>query len=355
MAERVTGFLQSPRSTAESSQADGFTEHWVKTESLLCLAVGHLSLILCSQTSLSDVDKDAVEIGGAKNSLDTPLSTSPILSKGRLDRDGSSVRRAIDSIWDRCRSGDMHTDMVEQWQNLIYFDLVSATETSRSKEDAKEMKEATNIIEQHSISVMAAQKGSLCPSKYKSAQIAIASAIFYYTGGMTKDAQAEVASQSLRDSRQLMENGIREALAVAEAGVPRMEVCEDRCFIYTLLSQFLFKFPCTSDDKSTHSIVDDITHIFKSIKSGKCLDYIKQQNQLEIAKRSRLSSRTGSIVMHPLEVGSKLIYRLTGLTFHQRVWHTYLIMAQYFTNKACCYPNHRQQSTSGSYSMFCML
>ena len=283
-AERVTGVLQRSCSTAEKNTS---TEHWVKTESLLCLAVGHLSLILCSQTALSDIDRDAVEIGGARKSLDTLLSNSSILSRGRLDRDGISVRRAIDSVWYRCRSRDMYTDMIEQWQNLIYFDLVSATDSSRSTEDVKEMEEARSIIEQHSVSVMAAQKGSLsrlCPQKYKSAQIAIASAILYHTGGLTKDAQSEVASQALHESRQIMENGIREALAEAEAGVPHRKVCEDLCSHFTLLSQFLFEFPCTSDDNSMHTISDDITLLFKSIKSGKCLDYIKQHMHISTEK-----------------------------------------------------------------------
>lgn len=282
-AERVTGVLQRSCSTAEKNT---LTEHWVKTESLLCLAVGHLSLILCSQTALSDIDRDAVEIGGARKSLDTLLSNSSILSRGRLDRDGISVHRAIDSVWYRCRSRDMYTDMIEQWQNLIYFDLVSATDSSRSTEDVTEMEDARSIIEQHSISVMAAQKGSLsrlCPQKYKSAQIAIASAIYYHTGGLTKDAQSEVASQALHESRQIMENGIREALAGAEAGVPHIKVCEDLCSHFTLLSQFLFEFPCT-DDKPMHSISDDITLMFKSIKSGKCLDYINQHMHISTEK-----------------------------------------------------------------------
>ena len=287
LVEPVSGFLQRASSTAEIAKSNSFTEHWVKTESLLCLAVGHLSLILCSQTSISDIDKDAVETSGVNSSLSTLLFSSPILSKGRLDRDGSTVHRAIDSVWTRFRPCDMHSDMVEQWQKLIFFDLVSAAESSHSTEDGSKIEETRSIIEKHSNRLMSAEKGSLsriCPQEYKSSQVAIASAIFYHVGGLTKASQSEVASQALRKSLQIMETGIREALAGAEAGVSRRDVCENRCLLYTLISQFLFEFPCTSDDQPMHSKFDDITLIFKCIKSNECLDYVKQQMDISTEK-----------------------------------------------------------------------
>jgi hypothetical protein len=82
-----------------------------------------------------------------------------------------------------------------------------------------------------------------------------------------------------------MENDICETCPGADSGILYREVCEDLYSLFTLLSQFLFEFPCTSDDKSMHSIFDDITVIFKSIKSGKCLDYIKQQMHMNTEKK----------------------------------------------------------------------
>jgi hypothetical protein len=54
LEERVTGVLQRPRSPAEKNN---LTKHRMKTESLLYLSVCHLSLNLCSQTALSNIDK----------------------------------------------------------------------------------------------------------------------------------------------------------------------------------------------------------------------------------------------------------------------------------------------------------
>jgi hypothetical protein len=71
-----------------------------------------------------------------------------------------------------------------------------ATDSSCSTEDVTEIKEAGSIIEQQIISVMAAQKDSLSclwPQKYKCAQKAIASTIFYHIGGLTEVAHSEVA------------------------------------------------------------------------------------------------------------------------------------------------------------------
>jgi hypothetical protein len=287
LAEPVSGFLQRESSTAEIARSKCVTEHLVKTESLLCLAVGHLSLILCSQTSISDLDRDEVESSSVNRSLNTLLSGSHILSKGRLHRDGSTVRCAIDSVWKRCRPCGMYSDMVEQWHELISFDLLSATDSSHSTENGSIIEETRSIIEKHSIGLKAAEQGSfsrICPQEYKAAQVAIASAILYHVKGFTEVSQSEIASQAWRKSLQIMEDGIREALTGAETGVTRKDVCENRCLLYTLISQFLYEFPCTSDDQSMQSIFDDITLIFKCIKSSEWLDYIKLQMGLSTKK-----------------------------------------------------------------------
>jgi len=290
-AERIIGRLQTQvhseaaaRNSCVVQDKEEGTKQWTQTESLLCLAVGHLSLILCSQTSLSDIDRDA-DISKTRETYESLLSTSSILSSGRLDRDGIHVRRAIDSVWERCRSADMSgLDIVEQWQDSIYFDLFSATDAS-STEDATKMKEAVDIVERQS-SLMVDQKGSLSrlsPAEYSLAQSVVASAIFYHTRNLRSEEKrqirlSEVASRALQVSRQILENGIREALLCTEAGVPHKEVCGNRCYISGLIAQFLFEFSCTHGGShlSLHQIVDDISLIFKSIKSEEDLRYIKR-------------------------------------------------------------------------------
>lgn len=294
-AERITGSLQQPHHTIivggisyeimGDAEVD-FTKQLIQTESLLCLAVGHLSLILCSQTSLSDIDKDAET--PLVESLESTLSTSPILSKGSLDCGGSIVRRAIDSVWERCRSGKTSTDIEEQWQDLIYFDLFSATNASETK-DAARIEETRSIIQQHISSARENQQGSLsrlCPDEYVTAQMLVTSAIFYHTHGTRNDAfQSEVTSSAWQASLGIMENAIRDALVCAESGVPHREVCRKRCFLVARIAKFLFEFSCTPDDQQpVQFIVDDISLIVKSIKSEQDLDYIKQQMNVRTEK-----------------------------------------------------------------------
>lgn len=121
--ERVIGRLKSS-ATEGQSKGEDFTKQLIQTEYLLCLAAGHLSSILCAQTSLSDIDKTK-ESSVVEEPLESLLSTSSILSRGTLDRDGSTVRCAIDSIWDRCRSSETHSNLVEQWVSSIRIEFVS--------------------------------------------------------------------------------------------------------------------------------------------------------------------------------------------------------------------------------------
>lgn len=122
--ERVIGRFKSS-ATEGQSKGEDFTKQLIQTEYLLCLAAGHLSSILCSQTSHSDIDK-IKESSVVEEPLESLLSTSSILSRGTLDRDGSTVRCAIDSIWDRCRcASETHSNLVEQWVSSIRIEFVS--------------------------------------------------------------------------------------------------------------------------------------------------------------------------------------------------------------------------------------
>ena len=279
-ADRITGRLQSAVAGVQSQVPQNSTKLWIQTESLLCLAVGHLSLILCSQTSLADIDKEA-NIFEAKEAISSLLSTSTVISRGMVDRDGNGVRSAIDSIWERCRSADMCTEIAEQWQDSIYFDIFSATEDSPADESMK-MEEAKSIIANNPQGDTIA-KGSLsrlCPKQYEIAQSNVASVILYHISetqnNKERQVKPEVVLKALQASLQVMENCVREALVSAEASISRKQICEKRCDLSTQVAQFLFEISCTPDDiQSTESIIDDLALIFKSIKSVGDLNYLK--------------------------------------------------------------------------------
>jgi len=278
-AEPVTGRLEHSPPYCVTQDKSAAHQKLIQTESLLCLAVGHLSLILSSQTSLLSIDSEIPK----KEACELLLSKSPILSRGRLDHDGSHVRRAIDSVWERCRSADTGLNIVERWQDSIYHDLFLAADASKTKDTLK-MEEAMSIIEEQSIVLLEHQKGSLsrlCPKKYAKSQKIVAAAIFYHTSNLRNENESlvqseEAVSQALRVTRQVMENGIRDALAYAEAGVPRKEVCERRCKLSDQIAQFLFEFSCKPGDSMLPiQCVDDIALIFKTIKSEEDIDYLK--------------------------------------------------------------------------------
>lgn len=275
-SERVTGFLQHPSSIEAPSPSD-FMKRMIHAECLLSLGVGHLSLILCSQTSMSDVDNDVRNKMG-KKSLDSLLSTSVILSMGVLDHDGSFVRRAVDSLWDRCKSEDMlYTEIRDQWKNAITKDLLHTTDKSMS--NAMKMEDVMSIIEQQGTTFGAERMGSfsrLCPDKYATAQKSIAGAIFYHTYRSLNETMLEVVSQAIQYSLQILENGVREALIRKGKGIRLKSICENHCSLVVLATEFLFEFSCMADIKqSMPCIFDDIALIYKSIHSEEDLDYIK--------------------------------------------------------------------------------
>ena len=310
-AERIIGHFQYqlPRGNTLTTEGkrEAARQKWIQTESLLCLAAGHLSLILCSQTSLSDIDKDFEEIPEAKETRVSSLLTSSILSKGRRDHDGKHVRRAIHSAWERCRSVEpVESSIVQQWQDNIYADLLNASST----DDGRRMKEAISIFEQTSNGVMACQQGSLsclCPEHYAPAQKMLAAVIFYHCNSENEVeplAQAKVAMKALEATRQIMENKIRNALIGAETSVPRKEVCEKCCLLLSLIAHFLFEFSCAHNVGNTlsmQSIIDEIANIFKSIETEADIESIRLKLDAETEKSIMryVGLRSLQLLLHP--------------------------------------------------------
>ena len=305
-SDRVSGFLQHS-SVTKSSDPDDLMKKLIQSECLLSLAVGHLSLILCSQTSMSDIDND---VGNkvAKKSLDSLLSRSLILSRGLLHYDGCSQRRAFHSTWDRCKSGDTHSEIRDHWENTIYNDLLH--QVDKLNHNTMKMEDAMAIIEQQTTTSWADRMGSLsrlCPEKYATAQKSIASAIFYHTCRSSSDFTPDIVSKAIQYSLPILENGVREALIRAGAGIRFHSVCEDHCSLLVLIAQFLLEFPCVADtNQSTHRVLDDITLITKSIQSEEDLKYIKQKMRVrtEQSVMKCVGLRSLHLLLQP-EVGLK--------------------------------------------------
>lgn len=276
-SDRVSGFLQQP-SVTKASDPNDLMKHLIQSECLLSLAVGHLSLILCSQTSMSDIYND-VGNNVEKKSLDSLLSRSLILSRGLLDYNRSSQRRAVHSTWDRCKSGNTHSEIRDHWEDTIYNDLLRPAD--KLKDNTMKMEDAMTILEQQTTTSWADRMGSLsrlCPEKYATAQKSIASAIFYHTYRSSSDSMPDIVSKAIQYSLPILENGVREALIRAGDGVRFNSVCEDHCSLLVLIAQFLFEFSCLADTNlSTHCVLDDIALITKSIHSEEDLNYIKQK------------------------------------------------------------------------------
>lgn len=313
-SERVIGSLLMPSITEVNHPFD-YSKQLIQIESLLCLAVGHLSLILCSQTSLSDIDK---EVGSevAKTSLDSLLSASSILSRGFLDLDGSVMRHSLHSTWDRLQSGTIHSEISEKWKSIMKLSLLPATDYSMV--DAIKKEDATSLTEQLFISCWEERMGSLsriCPDMYATAQKSIASAMIYHTCRLTSDSTLDTVSRAMQQSIQIMENEIREALGNAGIGVRLKSVCEDRCSLLVLISKFLFDFSCRSDDnQSFDCICDDIAHILKYIKSEADLDYIKRKINIrsEQSIMRCVGLRSLDLLMQPEDI-------LRGVSVHVAV------------------------------------
>lgn len=281
----ISGYLQQAQFPSAIQSTSGQTE-LIQTESLLTLAVGHLSLVLCSHTALSDIDAETINTDVKKARDDIFLSlllTSPILSSGRQDTDGSSIRKLIDSVWERCRSSDIRdygggSDIVEQWQDLIYFDLFVATNAA-SDENATKKDSIQRSVESHTSSTL--YEGSfsrMCPVSYSKSHQKVASAILYHSNDITDSSIETACYASLR----LIENGIREALGRAQSGVSLKYICAQRCSLTDSITDLIFDI--VAQDGQSNDIIEDIANIYKSIQSEEDLDCLTQHLQTRTEK-----------------------------------------------------------------------
>lgn len=258
----------------------------VKTEALLCQAVGHLALMLSSKTVLADVDEDdenpedSLAIIKSQDSFQQLLQASRILSCGRIDRTGQISRRVADSIRKRCRaiSTSDHVVIVEEWENLIYRSLHTLSDDFSTLGSVEAM-EAKHTIQQYSLSSnIEGSFSRLCADGYKSSRIEVAASILYHIGSNEeKSTNQERVLLSWQTSLQIMETGIREALLNLKPDLQRKEACIERCRLSNMISAFLLEFPTLSASASPNSIADEIAFIYKSIRAPKDLELIKLQ------------------------------------------------------------------------------
>eukprot|EP00804_Cyclotella_cryptica_P018743 CCRYP_007226-RB/>CCRYP_007226-RB protein AED:0.02 eAED:0.02 QI:214/0.83/0.84/1/1/1/13/1126/5186 len=271
---------------------------FIRTESILCLAAGHLALVLRSPTVMSDVDNvgdltnDELEkLKRGQEILQDLVESSLIISGGRLS-DASDIRSSIDSVWERCRALEIKdygdgADIVEQWQDLVYFDLFSANDTSLA--DVSPIR--LEIERQLEPSFVSCSLGNvsfsrLCPVQYNGTWKKLASVILYHCGN---DFNSDCVRHAVETSRQIMENGIRDALFRSQfSATPRSDICEQHCLLLDNICEFLFEFSCYSHTRPVQAVMDEFVYIFKTIHSYADLDALKRS----------MTSLTEKSIMH---------------------------------------------------------
>ena len=317
---RIFGCLQD---TVQTDVANVDNKHLFQMiESLLCMAIGHLSLILCSKTSFSDIDR---KLGGQEDAAETLqdrrklfrklLSASSIIAGGRLDYNSNCIPTAVDSLVENTIEPDGGDSVIkEHWQELAGSDVFLSTKES-SVDTSMHIEKARAFIEHHLASESCS--GSffrLCPDEYSASQRKIASLIMYHSCSqheldtiIDNSAVLGRAEKALSTSRQILEDGIRDALSRTR-GLPLKQVCKTHCSLASDVADFLFEFPCVTSgyDSPSLSVFDDATIIFNSIKSEEDLNYIRRELDLVTEKsimrylglRSLYSLLAGEIKLH---------------------------------------------------------
>ena len=271
----------SPSTVTESQ------EHLVRTESILCLAAGHLSAILCSPTVMSDVDRigEMSDDQRDSNKLSQQsyfhlLDSSKILSAGKLN-DGHCIRRSVDSVWERCKVLEIKdykggSDIVEQWQDLMYLDLFTATDAPPTDTSTKRT-EIESKLQLKAEEFLNGSFSRLCPERYSASMKNIVIAILYHCGINGFDSYLDCMKHAINTSRGIMESGIRDALYRAQTtGKSRSEICEQYCLFIDSLSNFLLRYPCSKHDGGPEDVLDDFSSIFNKIRSDEDLNMLNR-------------------------------------------------------------------------------
>ena len=290
----ITGILQTSSIYAAAKDINGMEnsnspsivtenqEQSVRTESILCLAAGHLSAILCSPTAMSDVDKieESSDDLGEKHKLSQQsyfhlLDSSKILSAGKLN-DRYHFRKSVDSVWKRCRMLEMkvcskdRSSIIEEWQDLMCLDLLTVTDVSPTDTSTKR----TEIESKLRLEAEEFLKGSfsrLCPDRYSASMKNVAIAILYHCGSGAFD--SDCIERAIIFSRRIMESGIRDALSHAQStGKSRSEICQRHCHFLDSLSKFMMEYPCSKHNGGPDGVMGEFLTIFSRISSDEDLD-----------------------------------------------------------------------------------
>ena len=203
----------------------------LQTESLLCLAAGHLSLALCSSTSLSAVgdvgpDEDAID-DSTEEVLKSLLSGSSILSSGLM----GEVNSAVNNVRELCclPHGNIESDIARDWQDTVYAKLLDAS--TRKPARLTTMEELASIVQEHlGPNQPTCSFSSLCPEGlYSSTQLRVASSVLYHSQGLADTIDEITISAAVDASRQIMDTAIRLSLLRGGGNVSRREACKIRC------------------------------------------------------------------------------------------------------------------------------
>ena len=212
----------------------------LQTETLLCLAAGHLSLVLCSNTSLSAVEdvgpnEDAMD-ASAEEALKSLLLDSSILSMGLTGEVNSAVN-SVREICCRTPRGKI-SDVARDWQDTVYTQLLDAS-TKRTA-TLTTMEELASIVQEHlGPSQPTCSFSSLCPEGlYASTQLCVACSILYHCQGFAENIDEITVSAAVDASRQIMDTAIRLSLLRVGVNVSRREACRIRCEVRLRIFEF---------------------------------------------------------------------------------------------------------------------
>eukprot|EP00985_Skeletonema_marinoi_P004924 scaffold2134_cov178-Skeletonema_marinoi.AAC.2 len=318
---RVFGCLQDAITTRVQTDSTSANNRQLlqMIESLLCMAIGHLSLLLCSKTSLSDIDRRLGDQSDTVGSLQEKrelfqklIGASSIIAGGRIDYNSNRIRTVVDSLLEKFRLPDtMEHDgvdsvIINHWQELVASEMAPSIQESPANTSVHI--EKAGVFIEHLLASESQCSGSLsrlCPDEYSASQLKIASVILYHLCGHhdldTSTENSEVlgcAVKALSTSRQILENGIRDSLSSAK-GLPLKQVCKTHCSHASDVADFLIEFPCvTSGQDNPQSVFDDVTLIFKSIKSKEDLCYIR--NELDSITQKSIMRYLGLRSLHSL-------------------------------------------------------
>jgi len=260
--------------------------------SLLSMAAGHLSAILCSGGPTKDVKAHPITDSSLslqrKEELTLFVASYPITSFGVSQMDPDEVKTSIDKVrafyplpikqLDR-----EHGEIISLWHGETFSSL---TDACSSKNNFSLQKPSENILVSTDAIVTANAGGigslsALDPMAFSAARRAIVGALLYHTGldCPTLQANAECSIEIIevwQTALRIMESGTRASLLSLKQGLSRKQGCQQFCILANCISKFLCKLYTAQLSRQRQSILGHIEEIYNVISCNEDLDYIQE-------------------------------------------------------------------------------